>query len=45
MKASIIRVYPPSWGFHRIQNFVGGGPLKGLSLYLGMIQLAWQWRQ
>lgn len=45
MKTSIIRVYPPIWGFRRIQNFVAKGPIRGLSLYLGTVQLAVELRR
>lgn len=42
MKVSILRISPRTkvWGFRRIRNFVANGPTRGLSLYLGTLQIA-----
>jgi hypothetical protein len=40
MSVSMIRVYPRTWGFCWIRNVVAGGPIRGVSLYLGIRQFA-----
>ena len=46
MKFSIFRLSPATkvWGFRRIRNWVGGGPTRGVSLYLGTWQFALELR-
>lgn len=40
----VIHVFPAVWGFRWIQNVVASGPIRGISLYLGRRQLAFEWK-
>lgn len=38
----IIKIYPSTWGLFWIRNVVADGPIRGFSLYLGRLQIAFE---